>query len=306
VQLLDPFRIEYAILAHDFVIGYAAVQNPDFADALVRAVNDWAVDTWLSIPDPRLLGVIFVPMQLPEAGAAEIRRLAGHPLMVEARLPFNTLGKPFGHPLYHPIYEAASEAHLPISFHVNGGENVMGLGHNNGAGISNSFFEFATLNPQPALNHLASFITHGVFEKFPDLRLLLVETGTAWIPSFLWALDSQYKNLQRESSWVKKLPSEYFREHVRVTTQPLEVTEKSVGRFVDLMEAFGGMEDILCFSSDYPHWDFDDPRHIASWLPASWHRKVFFDNAAGIYAGRLAMKAGKSAAVGLKPEPVGG
>jgi hypothetical protein len=43
------------------------------------------------------------------------------------------------------------------------------------------------------------------------------------------------------------------------------------------------MEDIICFASDYPHWDADDPTFVVNRLPESWHPKVFYNNAAKIY-----------------------
>jgi predicted TIM-barrel fold metal-dependent hydrolase len=51
---------------------------------------------------------------------------------------------------------------------------------------------------------------------------------------------------------------------------------------VRLIESFGG-DDILCFASDYPHWDTDDPTYVASRLPKRWHKKVFYDNAADLF-----------------------
>jgi predicted TIM-barrel fold metal-dependent hydrolase len=284
-QLLDRFHVERAILAYDLISSHAALPNPEFANALIRAINDWVVEGWLSINDDRLCGVVFIPVETPDVGAAEIRRMARHARVAEARLPW-TLGKPFGHPIYDPIYKAAVENGLPVSLHIHGGESQGGLAHHNAAGRANTFLEFHALLAQPTFHHVASLVTHGVFERFPDLKFLLVETGVAWIPWLLWALDSQYENLKRESAWVKRLPSEYFRDHIRVTTQPLELTDEP-GQLIELLEAFGGLEDVLCFSSDYPHWDFDDPRYIAGKLPTSWHRKVFYENAQAFYGDRL-------------------
>ncbi len=285
-QLLDPCGIELAILAFDAIAGYAAQPNPHFSEALIRAINDWVVEDWLSIPDSRLAAAIFVPTHAPEQSVEEIKRLAGHPRVVEARLPFNGLARPYGHPIYHPIYAAAVEHGLVVSMHVNGAEGQFNIAQINAAGQGNSFLEYHTLLSQSTLNHVASFVTHGVFEKFPDLKILLVEAGTAWVPWLLWSLDSQYDALRRESPWVKKLPSEYFREHIRVTTQPLE-TPGDPNQLIELYEAFGGMEDLLCYSSDYPHWDFDDPRYIAGKLPAAWHRKIFYENARDLYSQRI-------------------
>ena len=80
---------------------------------------------------------------------------------------------------------------------------------------------------------------------------------------------------------MKRSPSEYFVEHVRLSTQPLESPENRD----DLLAALSayGAEDMLMYSSDYPHWDADDARYVASRLPEEWHPKVFYDNARRLY-----------------------
>ncbi|UUT34700.1 amidohydrolase family protein [Microbacterium elymi] len=125
---------------------------------------------------------------------------------------------------------------------------------------------------------MASFVTQGTFEKFPSLKVMVLETGLAWIPNFFWRLDRFWPEMRAESDWVKRLPSEYLREHVKFSTQPMELTPRKE-QLVELFESFGGMEDLLCFSSDYPHWDADDPFYVASRLPSEWLPKLFYENA---------------------------
>ena len=75
--------------------------------------------------------------------------------------------------------------------------------------------------PQTAMAHLASLICEGVFEKFPDFRFLLIEHDFFWVPGMLWHMDSDWKALRDYTPWVKKLPSEYVRNHVRFGSQPM-------------------------------------------------------------------------------------
>jgi hypothetical protein len=125
-------------------------------------------------------------------------------------------------------------------------------------------------------------VTHGVFERYPELKLLIVEAGVSWLPWLMWNFDAHAKLLRRESPWVKRDPSDYIRDHVRLTTQPLESSPRS-DQLIDLFEAVGGVEDILCFATDYPHWDGDDPTYIASRIPKAWWPKVFYQNALRLY-----------------------
>src|ERR1019366_5081052 len=85
-QLLDAFPIEWALLG--FSVGQeAGLADPEFAEAVVRAMNDWNAECWLDGKhDDRLCGVCLVPLHVPEHGAAEIRRVGTHPKIVAAYL----------------------------------------------------------------------------------------------------------------------------------------------------------------------------------------------------------------------------
>jgi uncharacterized protein len=275
-QWLDPFPVERGVLSFD--IGTSGgIPNPRLASALCRAANQWSVDHWIDAhKDDRLYTAVLVPTQIPEDGVREIHRMAENPRIVEALVVSNGLGKPFGHPIYHPIYAAAEECGLPIAIH-NGGDQYNAGTHMMAGGMPNTRFEFHTLAPQSTINHLASFISNGVFEQFPKLKLVIIEIGMAWLPWLLWSLDRAFPALKRENPMLTRLPSEVFREHVRVTTQPMELTPER-GQLAEALEAAEGMEDILCFASDYPHWDTDDPGFIARRLPKDWWHKVFYEN----------------------------
>lgn len=280
-QLLDPCGISHGILSFGLGAYVSAIPNPYLAQEIARAANDWSIDTWLSGLDSRLYGAVLVPTQLPEEGAAEIRRVGGHPNIVQALMVSNGVGKPFGHPIFHPIYEAAVEMNLPIGIHAGGeafgGQCISPIG----GGVPALYLEHHVLVPQGMMTHLVSFIAHGVFEKFPTLKLILIECGVAWLPGLLWRFDMDFKGLRRDAPWLKRHPSEYFYDHVRVTTQPLELSPKR-DQLIDLLTMVGG-EDILCFSSDFPHWDGDVPEYVQQRLPEAWHRKVMYENAARLY-----------------------
>jgi uncharacterized protein len=276
-QLLDPHDVARAVLSFD-IGDIGGHPNPYLASALCRAANDWTVSRWIEESgDPRLYTACLVPTQIVEDGVREIHRMAENPRVVEALMVSNGLGMPFGHPVYHPIYAAAEECGLPIAMH-NGGDLWHGTTQAIAGGVPHTRFELHTLSPQHSMQHLSSFIAHGVFEKFPKLKLMVIEAGVAWLPWLMWGLDRQYGELRRESKLLRRLPSEYLRDHVVLSTQPLEMSD-SRGDLLECLEAAGGMEDMLVFASDYPHWDGDEPSYIARRLPESWWDKVFHDNA---------------------------
>lgn len=273
-QLLDPYGYHRGLISWD--LGeYACITNPYLAIDVCRAANDWNIEQWLS-RDSRLVSVIIVPSASPEAAVAELRRAAKHPQMVGVLMSGNPVGRPFGDPHYHPIYEAAADLGLVVSVHVSGGDRPYAstaVGGPKGTAI-----EHITQLGQAGMHHLSSMVVHGVFEKYPSLRVVLTEYGLAWLPAFLWRMDREFELLRRETPWVRKRPSQYIRSNVLFSTQPLEegLEKRSL---IQVLESVPGIEDLLCFSTDYPHMTMDDPMYVRRVLPVAWHRKVFLENA---------------------------
>jgi hypothetical protein len=103
---------------------------------------------------------------------------------------------------------------------------------------------------------VTSMIMEGLFERYRDLKVVLIECGFGWLPALGWRLDKHWSRLRQEVPHLARAPSEYIREHFYVTTQPMEETEDP-SHAVDAMRWIG-IERIL-LASDYPHWDIDDP-----------------------------------------------
>ena len=274
-DLLDPFNYYKAILTHN--IGqYPELLNQYYMVDVCRAANDWMVDRWLSL-DERLAAVMVVPTPMIEEAVAEIHRLGDHPQIVGILFASNPLRRPLGDPIYHPIYAAAVQHGLAVTSHI-------GIEHASTypAGPPASLMASTGTLHGSAGHHISSFITHGVFEKFPDIKLILKEYGIALLPSLIWRLDAQYPRLRRESPWVKRYPSEYMHDHVSLSTQPLETGERTHD-LAEYLSVIDGIEDMLCFSSDYPHTSMDDHMYVARKLPSAWHRKLFYENACRSY-----------------------
>jgi predicted TIM-barrel fold metal-dependent hydrolase len=165
----------------------------------------------------------------------------------------------------------------------------MGLaGDSGGAGAPSFYIEWHTLGSACSImSHLVSLVAHGTFERLPELRVLLMEGGLGWLPGILWRLDTNWRGLRSDTPWLKRKPSDVVREHIKFTTQPLEHTDGHDGLLTEMLEA-AGAPNILCFASDYPHWDYDDPKQLLGRLPQEWRQAVAHDNAAALFGQRLA------------------
>jgi predicted TIM-barrel fold metal-dependent hydrolase len=128
---------------------------------------------------------------------------------------------------------------------------------------------------------ITSLIFEGVFERFPKLRVVLIEGGFTWAPALAWRMDRAWERMRAEVPHLKRPPSEYLREHVWFTTQPIEEPE-TPDHLAEMIDWLGW--DRLMFSTDYPHWDFDDPRFVFKIkLTDERKAKVFRDNARAFY-----------------------
>ena len=132
-----------------------------------------------------------------------------------------------------------------------------------------------------AMAHAVSFIAEGVFEKFPGLKVLFDECDQFWAVGLMWHMDADWKSLRDQTPWLKKLPSEYFRGHIRVGTQPMLEPETNE-QFWMMLEALHA-DETLVYSSDWPHWDWDDPASTFPKLPEQLHRRVFAENARELF-----------------------
>jgi uncharacterized protein len=285
-ELIDPYGIDVGLLTADDGIAVSVMASPYRAAAYARAHNDWMRDVWLDA-DPRFRGTIIVPAQDPRAAADEIRRVADDARFA-AVLLCGGAERPYGEPRYLPLFEAAAECGLPVAIHS--GAEGLGLSTTSGGvGLPSFYIEWHTLGSGCSImTHLVSLLCHGVFERFPDMNLLLMEGGLGWLPGVLWRLDTNWRGLRSEVPWLDRRPSEVVAERVRFTTQPLEHTDGADELLFDMLEAVGA-PGILCFSSDHPHWDYDDPRQMLRRLPADWRRRVMHDNAAALLRPRPAV-----------------
>lgn len=281
-QLLDGHGIDRAVLIGGEVLGLGAMPDPDVAALIASAYNDWLAATWLEA-DERYRGTLVVGAQDPALAAKEIRRSAENQRFVAVLLPLTNIL--MGQRHYYPIYEAAAEFGLPITVHPNSGEGIFHTSPSMAGGTPTYYVEWHTGLSQVFQANVISLICHGVFERFPNLKVVMTEGGLGWIPDVLWRLDKNVKGLRDEVPWVKRLPSEYVFDHVRFTSQPLPEPRRREHLHVlcDIAQA----ERTLMFSSDYPHWDFDNPRYALNSLPAAIRERVKHENAIETYGDRL-------------------
>jgi predicted TIM-barrel fold metal-dependent hydrolase len=279
-HLLDRFRPAAAIC--NVIHGAQMMMSEDLSAAVCRAINNWLIAEWLD-RDPRLRASITVPIHSAELAAEEIERLAPDKRFVQVLL-LAMAELPLGRRQMWPIYRAAERHGLPIGIHAGSS-----FRHPPSAGGWGSYYlEDYVSYAQGFAAALNSLLAEGVFQKFPALRVVLIESGVTWLPASLWRINKTWRGVRAEVPWLDRLPSDIVRERVRLTAQPFDAPPDAAALATLLGQL--GSDDMLLFASDYPHWHFDGTEALPPGLPADLMQKILVDNPLATYP-RLAVTA---------------
>jgi len=188
---------------------------------------------------------------------------------------------------WDPFWEVVSDLELPVHFHIGASVTAM------------TFFGQYPWDSHPMNTKLAiggtllfignarvvtNLILSGMFDRYPELKMVSVESGVGWIPFILETLDYEMsENAPEELAQLQKPPSEYFRSNLYATFW----FENNRNKLPDLIEAVG--EDSILFETDFPHPTCLYPKPLESvakkmaTLPIGTQRKIYGENAKKLY-----------------------
>jgi predicted TIM-barrel fold metal-dependent hydrolase len=267
-QLLDPFDLEIAIL--NSLYGVQLPFSEDMGAAFARAVNDWIKHEWLD-HDERLRASILIPIQSTDLAVGEIERLAPDKRFVQVMtlVAGETM---LGRRHHWPIYEACQRHGLPLAIHAGSSYRHPPTA----VGWPSYYIEDYVSQSITFQSQLASLIAEGVFKKYPDLTVVLLESGFTWVPSFLWRFKKYWRGLTMEIPWVDEPPTNIVRDRVRFSLTPFDGPDDPA-QVARVFEHLGSEESVL-FSSDYPHWQFEGTNVMPPGLPEPLIEKILVEN----------------------------
>ena len=242
--MLDTLGAEGSVLYPTAGLAYGLMQDVDFATATATAYNNWLEDRYTA-RDGRLFGAGLMPIENADAAAAELKRCATERTGFVAMMMPTATATPlkYGHQSYWPIYEEAVRHDMPIALH--GGPSA-GLGLD----FQRPFAKVhAMSHPYPLFLQLTDIIWEGVFDAFPDLRIVFLEAGCSWIPFMMDRLDYEYDSIfgTEARNRLRRRPSDYIRDSDNVWVTG-ELGEKGMKYAVDAM----GSTRIM-YATDFPH-----------------------------------------------------
>ncbi len=281
-QALDPFGARIAVCS--MLHGAMSLFNEDMGAAICSAVNDFTAAEWLD-KEPRLRGSILVTGQNAAHAAAEIERLAPDKRFVQVLLPVMSDCLPGARRMW-PIYKAAEKHGLAIGLHAGSTYRFAPTG----SGWPSYQVEDYVAQSTAFENAIVSFLAEGVFSEFPNLRLICLESGFTFLPTLLWRVNKEWRGVRQEVPWLDRPPADIVRERIRFTLHPLDAPKDPA--VLSRIFAHMGSEDLVLFSTDYPHAHFEGVDALPDGLPETLIRRILIENPLAAYPRLAAETAG--------------
>jgi uncharacterized protein len=281
VEAMDDEGLDVAVLFRTFPLHCDDSLEPEYANDLCRAWNNWIAD-FCKAHRSRLKPSALVTLHDIDMAVDETRRAVKELGAVGLSLvPEPSSGRHIHDRYFDPLWAEAERLGVAVCFHPAASPNQEQVarnlaGHPNDGVLVNVF-----RNPVELMLAVGKFCAGGVLERFPKLRVAFLEGNCGWLPWLLYRLDERW-DLRKEfaSEPLSLKPSDYF---LRQCFISVDVDEDVV---TDVIRRIG--DDNIVISTDYPHADSHWPHAIDSFMeieniPFTSRRKILWDNCAKLY-----------------------
>ncbi len=281
LELLDAEGLDAVILYTTVgLLWEAELKDPELCQAYTTAYNRWICE--FCSGSPRLVPTAHLSLSDPAAAARELERAVADGAKGCYVAPFTQDAKPLGHPDHDPVFAAAQDLGVPFAIHPTfepqwtKGER-MGTWEN-----VKQLRLLASVTASDGVRHqFTTLFDYAVFDKFPQLKVLVLESGGGWIGYWLDRIDAVYGHtFIGDRVPLEHKPSDYFRERCWISCDPDE-------RMIPALAERYGVERFL-WASDFPHADHtpeyvDDLNELVSSFPADQRRQFVGDNARALF-----------------------
>lgn len=275
IREMDSIGIDYQVIFPTPMLELGMHPDPEIEVALSWAYTSWFVSDVLG-RNPRVKTMVYLPFNDPKACLRTVREFGSHRDVVGFMVTA-TRYRAVHQNDYMPLYAEIEATGKPLGFHASVYQQErMFEGMNRFLSVHALGFVI------PNMVHLTNLIINGIPERFPDLKIIFIESGLAWLPFLQQRLDSEYLMRTSEAPLLTKRPSAYIAENFFYTTQPMELDDhESLALTLRRINA----ETQVLFASDYPHWDFNLPSTVwdLPFLDEATKRRILGLNAAELF-----------------------
>jgi len=254
--------------------------DPPLASAIAAAYNDWMADFVAACERPgHVFGAAMLAPHDVAAAVDELARNVERGFKAAFLVPGLVDNRPWHHPVYDPLWREAARLGVPVCFH-GGGVTALKPDFAFSEHLDKLMLWHPFNQPLGIMFVATCFTSGGILERFPALRVGLLEGNCSWAPFLSYRLDEHWEWTGRyEAPEVRRRPSDYLREQCFLACEADEATARHY------FEDFG--DDNVVFSTDYPHADSKFPGATECFLELpfdeSTKRKVLWDNYARLY-----------------------
>ena len=280
VELLDHEHIDKAILYPTLGLVWGAhVFDVALAGAYAQAYNRWIAD-FCRDSGGRLIPIAHLVLADPQAAVRELERAVKDGCKGAWVYCYTMNRKSHGHPDHDPVFAAAQDLDVPLALHPSLDNPKWGLHHRFDDVMWSDWF-FNASGVSAIQMALASFFCYGVFDRFPRLRLIVLESQAGWIGSWLDWTDALYRGTSAGGSVrLREKPSYYFKRQCFISADPFERCVAPLTKLVG--------EDKFFWASDYPHSNhpatyIEDLKGLVNGMDDTARRGILGENASRVY-----------------------
>jgi predicted TIM-barrel fold metal-dependent hydrolase len=277
LQLLKQENLEATLLYPTIgLLWEVELEDPELSLAYARAYNRWIAD-FCRKSAGRLVPIAQLTLLDPEGSAAELERAVKDGCKGAWVNPFNHRRVIHGDARHDVLFAKCVELDVPLAIHPTFTPHAAAAGIFDWPFQGRAWGEAIWLRAivQQAL---ISFFSLGTLDRFPTLRLGVLEAGSGWIGAMLDRLDAFSESLNLAGK--RPTATEYFRRQCFISGDPDETTAPYT---IDHVGA-----DCFMWATDYPHPDHphtwvDDLTRFAEVLKPQTRAKVLGENVKRIY-----------------------
>ena len=280
LKVLDAEHIDAAILYTTVgLLWEAELEDAELSQAYTRAYNRWICD--FCAHSDRLIATAHLSLSDPQAAARELERAVNDGARGAYVAPFTHDAKPLGHSDNDPVFAAAQDLGVPFAIHPTFEPQwTKGMRFGAWENVKQLRLLASVTASDGVRQQFTTLFDYGVFDKFPQLKVLVLESGGGWIGYWLDRIDAVYGHTFIGTRVpLEHKPSDYFRERVWISCDP---DERSIPA---LAERFG---DRFLWASDFPHADhtpeyIHDLDELVEAFPEPRRRAFLGDNARALF-----------------------
>jgi predicted TIM-barrel fold metal-dependent hydrolase len=285
LALLERDGLSHAVLYPTLGLQWEAeVTDPAYALAHCRAYNRW-IEEFCAGSSGRLVPVAHLSLGDVAGATAELERAVRAGAHGGFVLPFTISGVPHGHPSYDALWAKAQDLDVPIAIHTGFDPTSRDLHHRFDRlgwpdGVVEGIWYLQMMFPQAVQQAFSTFFQYGTFDRFPRLKLVVLESGAGWLGHWMDRMDALYRGPLRITMPLAECPSHYVRRQCWISADPDERSLPPILEYV-------GAERFL-WASDYPHSDhgsdyMGEVAALSSHLSPEARRGLLGENAARVY-----------------------